>query len=397
MDKDQETRGISDTPELQESLENEEIMAGQATNDSSVSNTSNDTAAKQEEPEKLLDLAPVRREKGNALIFIIVAVIIAVVGLGIGIFALIKMNQAPQPKVDDLLDNLSDNSNAVTEKIDELKQKQEQELKEKAEKEKKEQEEKEKAEKEKKEKEEQEAKKKAQEKEALKTSLDAEGVVKQVKAAIVAQNALEESALEIRDGNTTLYRPADYKTHIYLKGKVLTTEQVDTSTVNAKIVLTTSETLEELGFEGIEMIYNPFIWVARVEILYNKNTNVVCTAYDTPMQVISCGKATDYNLNEKSIVNSLAEAYNKVEGKYPIVVAPENYNESNPSFAKTVKDTGYKNYQTINPNLGINALSIFYRESASSEWVYLTSSQAAIDCSIYSTDLKKALANYCEK
>lgn len=397
MDKDQETRGISDTPELQESLENEEIMAGQATNDSSVSDTSNDTAAKQEEPEKLLDLAPVRREKGNALIFIIVAVIIAVVGLGIGIFALIKMNQAPQPKVDDLLDNLSNNSNAVTEKIDELKQKQEQELKEKAEKEKKEQEEKEKAEKEKKEKEEQEAKKKAQEKEALKTSLDAEGVVKQVKAAIVAQNALEESALEIRDGNTTLYRPADYKTHIYLKGKVLTTEQVDTSTVNAKIVLTTSETLEELGFEGIEMIYNPFIWVARVEIFYNKNTNVVCTAYDTPMQVISCGKATDYDLNEKSIVNSLAEAYNKVEGKYPIVVAPENYNESNPSFAKTVKDTGYKNYQTINPNLGINALSIFYRESASSEWVYLTSSQAAIDCSIYSTDLKKALANYCEK
>ena len=50
-----------------------------------------------------------------------------------------------------------------------------------------------------------------------------------------------------------------------------------------------------------------------------------------------------------------------------------------------------------NPNLGINALSIFYRESASSEWVYLTSSQAAIDCSIYSADLKKALANYCEK
>ncbi len=410
MDKDQDPiiQENSDAPELQETLENEEInttnteapveekpaeVEEKETANESVEKKKEEPKTEESSPESLLaNATPVTKDNRTTIVVVIAIAVIGLLGLGFGIFALIQMNKSPKEQINNLMDTASDLLEETTKKQDEIKEKLEKEKQEKEDKEKKEKEEKEKKEKEEKEAKEKAEKEAAAKKEALKTTLDAEGVISQVSEAIIAENLATNDKLVVEDRNTTLYKPAGYKTHIFISGKNLSGETLaGTNDYMDDVMPVVNTTLGELGFEKLETLQNPFIWIDSASIYYNSNTNVACTSYHFLPQIISCASATNYNLSEKSLTNSLAEAYNASEGGYPIVVA-----SNDKALGESIEDSGYKKYQTITVDLGLHAASIFYRESSSSEWKYLLSTQAAIDCSIYSTELQKGLGRHCQ-
>ena len=408
MEKDQDPKSSDsvDVPELQETLENEEIKTVEtqtvesaqapevpAASETSVENDNDDEAIAvvEQDIEKNTDD---KKNKGM-LIAIIILAVLAVIGFGIGILLALASGKDAQPEVkQSTVKEIIDSGDDEDQADKELKEK---EAKEKEEKEKKEKEAKEKEEKEKKEKEEKEKKEK-EEKEALKTTLDAEGVVSHVSSLLVTEHLATSDQLKVEDRDNALYQPAGYKTHIYLGGKNLSGEDIAKENNYMDEIMPVVETaLGELAFEKIESLNDPFIWISRASIYYNPNTNVTCTTYHFLPQILACAKATNYDLGEKTLTNNLAEAYNKTEGKYPLLVASNVEKDGKKSLNAAIKDSGHKQYQLITVNLGMNAASIFYRESPFSEWKYLTSTQAALDCSAYSTDLKKALGDHCEK
>ena len=410
MDKDQDPiiQENSDAPELQETLENEEINTANTeapvekkpaeaeekeTTNESVEEKKEEPKTEESSPESLLaNATPVTKDNRTTIIVVIAIAVIGLLGLGFGIFALIQMNKSPKEQINNLMDTASDLLEETTKKQDEIKEKLEKEKQEKEDKEKKEKEEKEKKEKEEKEAKEKAEKEAAAKKEALKTTLDAEGVISQVSEALITENLVIKEQLSVEERSNILYQPAGYKTHIYLAGKNLSGEALAGSDdLMDDIMPVVNTTLGELGFEKLETLKDPFIWISSAAIYYNSSTNVACTSYHFLPQIVACASATSYSLSEKSLTNSLAEAYNKTEGKYPIVVAANG-----DSLNGAIEDSGYKQYQTMTVNLGMNAASIFYRESPTSEWKYLLSTQAAIDCSIYSTELQKGLGKHCQ-
>ncbi|MBO7560454.1 hypothetical protein J6T21_00215 [Candidatus Saccharibacteria bacterium] len=416
MENDQDPKS-PDMPELQETLENEEINTAKTAEDNvtpedtSVENapikseaTAPEAAAKPEESEEafveadkaIAEDSAAKKDK-RMLIAIIILSVIAVLGLGIGVFAILNTGKTKEPDTSVVKEDSKKKEEQKEQAEKELKEK---EAKDKEEKEKKEKEAKDKEEKEKKEQEEKEKKEKEEKeaKEALKTTLDAEGVVTHIQELLATEQLAEKSQLVIENRDNALYQPAGYKTHIYLSGKNLSGEGIAKENSYMDEIMPVVETaLGELAFEKLETLNDPFIWISRATIYYNPNTNVTCTSYHFLPQILACAKATNYDLGEKNLTNNLAEAYNKTEGKYPLVVSSNTEKDGKKSLNAAIKDTGYKQYQTMTINLGMNAASIFYRESPSSEWKYLTSTQAALDCSAYSTDLKKALGDQCEK
>ncbi len=421
MENDQDPRNseFSNTPELQETLENEEINTENESKEN-VDNVAVEAAeeTKEETPneepeeeakeeakeeatfvtaEKTLEADSAAKKDKRMLIAIIILSIVAVLGLGIGAFAILNDGKTKEPDSSAVKEDTKTKEDQKEKAKEELKEK---EAKEKEEKEKKEKEEKEKKEQEEKEKKEQEEKEKKEKeaKEALKTTLDAEGVVAHIQELLVTEQLAEKSQLAIEDRDNVLYQPAGYKTHIYLGGKNLSGEDISKDNNYMDEIMPVVETaLGELAFEKLETLNDPFIWISRASIYYNPNTNVTCTSYHFLPQILACAKATNYDLSEKNLTNNLAEAYNKTEGKYPLVVYSNTEKDGKKSLSAAIKDAGYKQYQLMTISLGMNAASIFYRESPSSEWKYLTSTQAALDCSAYSTDLKKALGDHCEK
>ena len=415
MDKDQSPKdmGASDTPELRETLEDEvkldagteEVKAEEpkSESESKPESEANSKADDKKEPKneapitpeptpapELITATPPKESNNKIIIIILVAGILLSAGLVIFGFMMINNKTSKPADVDQLVDTATDLLKDTEEKL--AKQKEETEKKQKEEKEKREKEEKEKAEKEKQQKEQEELeKKKAAEKEALKTTLKADGVLSHVKDELANTVNVEGVSFNITKDKATFYQPAEYKTHIYLGEGALSIgsseKLIDTQYTNTFIQKTTNNILEELGFKQIESIDNPLIYTSNLTIFYNSATNVVCTSYAYLEPLMGCSAATDYDLSGKSLVNSLAEAYNKSEGKYPLVVSAQS---------SGIKDTGYKKYQTITPFIGHNAMSLFYRESPSSDWKYLLSTQAVIDCSIYSNELQKGLGEYCK-
>lgn len=429
MDKEQNPKSpeAPETPELQETLENEEIntdavkseetaeepvegdaitAAEKIIEDNPEEIAPNGDAAEElkeakAEPEGTLFDIPEEKKDKRMLIIVIILSVVAVLGLVIGILAVLNSGKGDQSS--DQTNTSSTKDEDAEKRKNELKEKTEKELKEKEEKEKKEKEEKEKKEKEEKEKAEKEKKeqeeKEKQAKEALKTTLDADGVLNKVAETINDAIRVDGSTFEVSKGNWTIYQPAEYKAHVYLGGKDLSATSSENLAAkgytSSEVQSSVNSQLLDLGFEKIESVENPFLFISNLAIFYNSSTNVVCTSYSSFEPILGCSTSTNYNLSEKAIINNLAEAYNKVEGHYPLVVAsPDPDHEA--VVSAVIKDTGYKQYQTITPFIGHNAMSIFYRESPNSEWAYLLSTQAAIDCSIYSTELQKGLGAYCQ-
>ena len=139
MDKDQDPiiQENSDAPELQETLENEEINTTNTeapveekpaeaeekeTANESVEEKKEEPKTEESSPESLLaNATPVTKDNRTTIIVVVAIAVIGLLGLGFGIFALIQMNKSPKEQINNLMDTASDLLEETTKKQDEIK------------------------------------------------------------------------------------------------------------------------------------------------------------------------------------------------------------------------------------------------------------------------------------
>lgn len=423
MDKDNipTNESAPTVPELQETLENDEstkstepVAAEETAKVEEPAETPEKPAEKpaeepakeeapEEKPEKITIEPSVAAEPagGNRVMLIAVIVIAFLLVLGVGIVTIIMMNNKKTSSFDDL-------SNEVASIIEDTKNEIEQQKKEAEEKKAKEAEEKKKKEEEEKLKKEQEAKEKAEaekkakeeaEKKKTTTSLKIDDLADEIKKALNEYVEFEAYGVS-KDVKRTIYQPTGFKTAIMLKGNQIVSNGTfsASSEQQAAIEKKITDVLDSYGFESASKY--TFDLGLSSETFYNSRNNIVCSVEKRDKAILdyapaSCALITSYDLEDKSLVNSLAEAYKKGRNQYPVYIAGAKSEASDKKLADSIENSDYKEYQTIMVSTGENAAIVFYRESPSKEWIYLTATQAFIDCSKYSGELKKALGNLC--
>lgn len=142
----------------------------------------------------------------------------------------------------------------------------------------------------------------------------------------------------------------------------------------------TVSNLESLGFVKNEQLSNP---VGSDSFLDSKN-NIFCDTSNSSPFIVACGYYKWVTDEKIALINQLAEAYKRKEGKLPYSISITKNN--------IIKDSNVSPYQNLWVNGGGAAL-LFYRTSPSAEWQFFTGAQGLLSCSKYNTqDLKNAFA-----
>lgn len=137
--------------------------------------------------------------------------------------------------------------------------------------------------------------------------------------------------------------------------------------------------LTELGFiKNTEIESSPL--VNGLDDFINTDKNIACAS--SPMKIV-CANISWVPESAISTANDLADAYYAKKNTYPLLV--------NTSLI-TIKESEVAPYQTLSVPTD-NAMSLFYRNDASSDWQYFMTTQMQLKCSDYNTtDLRNAFS-----
>ena len=109
---------------------------------------------------------------------------------------------------------------------------------------------------------------------------------------------------------------------------------------------------------------------------FNKNNGILCNIIDGVPFAVACGHIDWITADNTALINTLAEAYKRVEGDYPIYISASK---------KNIKDSPFEPYQKLQVVLP-GATGLFYRPSPTSDWVFFAATQNVLSCKKYESD-----------
>ena len=153
-------------------------------------------------------------------------------------------------------------------------------------------------------------------------------------------------------------------------------------TLNKEIREALIKKLEELDFVKNTDISGPHYLVGE-NYYTNSDTGITCEILNTNPTTATCAHKSWISANTVKIANELAEAYNKVMGKYPITIGAYNY---------TIKDSPVSPYQILTTAVD-NAAGLFYRVNKEAGWQFFEAAQDAVNCKKFDAkDTRNAFA-----
>ena len=144
------------------------------------------------------------------------------------------------------------------------------------------------------------------------------------------------------------------------------------TSVSDDLVLETKEYLTDSGFK----LYKDVELTGEQKQYLNKDTGVLCYVVDGVPFSVACGHIDWVTADNSALIDSLAEAYKAVEGEYPLFIG---------ATKKNIQDSPFEPYQKLQVNLP-GAAGLFYRPSATADWVFFAATQAVISCEKYESD-----------
>ena len=165
--------------------------------------------------------------------------------------------------------------------------------------------------------------------------------------------------------------------------QVQTTDNLVASVLDDKPIV---DALTNLSFKK----YGPAYYYPITQQYINTDTGVICAVRG---DTTNCGHINWQTITDTwaEYLNSIGVAYYTATNVYPVI--PGDY--SNDNTSPTITNSEYKPYQyTIVGIANEDAGSMFYRSSATSDWVYFTSTQSVLECSKYTGEAEKGFAGH---
>lgn len=212
------------------------------------------------------------------------------------------------------------------------------------------------------------------------TAAEKEAVIKSVladfkSAAKTAVDDIDLTFQDIYDTNSPYYLPKNANTGIMLDksfGIHFASKNTEDLAVIEKVAEAVRNELDELGF----VEYDKIALMGGPQYL-DEEKNVICGVITTSLPFeVTCGHTSWITTEKLAFINSLAEAYYKKEGKYPIALNASK---------DAIKDSVFEPYQRLEASMP-GAGAIFYRPSKTADWVFFTAGQAAPTCAEFSKD-----------